>query len=394
MASTDPTALGRTAFELVHGYTPDITLHTRHCWYEMIFWFDSLDNTQKIGRWLGPCGRLFGAGDCHFILDSTARIHVTNSTKAIPEAHWKNPDALRQMEDFNDSVLKKIGDDVKPDDAYFEGEYPDPPTGIFDGETQEDMMDATEAFIPDVDERLADEGPELPTASGSNGSKRKKHRRKKNPRRPTQKNPIATQHIVRDPSQAEAPTPVENKDEFIPDGDVYDEYLNNQVMMKSGDRRLKCVVVNRTHDLKGVPIGQRNNNPLLDTRIYDLQFPDGKIEQHTANTIAECIYSDIDDEGHTYTMMNELTNHKKDDTALKADEASYFDRSGKLHNKPTTKGWQIEVDWKDGTSSWCTLSDIKESYPVRLNMPYRMVWKMNQHLDGGYGMSIEKRKES
>ena len=64
-------------------------------------------------------------------------------------------------------------------------------------------------------------------------------------------------------------------------------------------------------------------------------------------------------------MMNELTNHKKDETALKADEASYFDRSGKLYNKPTKKGWQIEVDWKDGTSSWCTLSDSKESYSVQ-----------------------------
>jgi len=48
-ASTDPSAMGHTAFEQVHGYTPDITLYTRHDWYDMVWWFDSLDQTQNIG---------------------------------------------------------------------------------------------------------------------------------------------------------------------------------------------------------------------------------------------------------------------------------------------------------------------------------------------------------
>ena len=70
----------------------------------------------------------------------------------------------------------------------------------------------------------------------------------------------------------------EEEEEFVPDGDIYDEYLNNQVMLKTGDRRLKCVVVNRMHDLKNVSIGQWNNSALLDTRIYDLRLPDGQFE--------------------------------------------------------------------------------------------------------------------
>ena len=70
----------------------------------------------------------------------------------------------------------------------------------------------------------------------------------------------------------------EQEEGFVPDGDIYDEYINNQVILKTGDRRLNCVMVNRTHDFNNVPIGQRNNNPLLDTRIYDLRLPDGQIE--------------------------------------------------------------------------------------------------------------------
>ena len=64
--------------------------------------------------WYSPCGNLFGK-DCNFILDKTRKVHTTNSTKAIPEEHWKNPDAGKQMEDCNEAILVKIWDDMKPE---------------------------------------------------------------------------------------------------------------------------------------------------------------------------------------------------------------------------------------------------------------------------------------
>jgi hypothetical protein len=32
----------------------------------------------------------------------------------------------------------------------------------------------------------------------------------------------------------------------------------------------------------------------------------------------------------------------------------------------TTKGWQICIAWTDGSTSWHTLADIKNSYPIQL----------------------------
>jgi hypothetical protein len=32
----------------------------------------------------------------------------------------------------------------------------------------------------------------------------------------------------------------------------------------------------------------------------------------------------------------------------------------------TTRGWDINVEWKDGTSSWIPLKDLKDSNPVKL----------------------------
>lgn len=230
---------------------------------------------------------------------------------------------------------------MKPDDAYFDGEYPDPPPALFDNidAFEEILIDEKEAASPDIDDLL-------PPPEDVVKKKTKKRKRK-------------CKAVSKDR------TPVLNEG-FIPDGDLYDEYLNTQVMMSVGDCWLTYVVVNRTLDQQGVPTGKHDNNPVLDTRAYNMKLPDGSIEQYTANTIAECLYADIDDAGNTYALLNELIGHRKNDTALSKDEASYFHKSGQLRNKPTTKGWEIEVDWKDSTSSWCTLSDIKNSYPVQL----------------------------
>jgi hypothetical protein len=32
----------------------------------------------------------------------------------------------------------------------------------------------------------------------------------------------------------------------------------------------------------------------------------------------------------------------------------------------TTKGWHLCVEWKDGTTSWERLADLKESNPVEV----------------------------
>ena len=267
MASTDPTALGRTSYEQVHGYTPDITLYTRHDWCGMIFWFCSLTNTQCIGMYLGACGKLFGSGDYHFILDKTGKVHATNSTRAIQEEHWKNPDAVRQIEDFNESILVKIGDDVKPEDAYFDDEYPDLPSSLFENDeaTQEVTTAEEGASIPDIDDHLVENVLQVKPEQNPEERRKKRSKGQKNPRWPTKKQPIDSR--PRGLEEVEEPAPVlEQEEEFVTDGDMYDGYLNNQVMLKTGDRRLKCVAVNRTHDLKNVQIGQRNNNPLLDTK--------------------------------------------------------------------------------------------------------------------------------
>jgi hypothetical protein len=40
--------------------------------------------------------------------------------------------------------------------------------------------------------------------------------------------------------------------------------------------------------------------------------------------------------------------------------------SGNWNMKRTTAGWELCIEWKNGSTTWETLSNIKNSYPIQL----------------------------
>jgi type IV pilus biogenesis protein CpaD/CtpE len=44
-------------------------------------------------------------------------------------------------------------------------------------------------------------------------------------------------------------------------------------------------------------VGKSHPNPVLDTRVLEVQFPDGNVQEFAANIIAKHIYLQVDDEG-------------------------------------------------------------------------------------------------
>jgi hypothetical protein len=96
-------------------------------------------------------------------------------------------------------------------------------------------------------------------------------------------------------ADAEVDEPVEpdaqrnDADDYDPE--VYDKYILAQVLLPKGDSMVQAQVIGQKKDRDGNPIGKANRNPLMDTRIYDLKFPDGHTEEYHANLIAESLYS-------------------------------------------------------------------------------------------------------
>ena len=124
-------------------------------------------------------------------------------------------------------------------------------------------------------------------------------------------------------------------------------------------------VVGRKRDANGRPKGTANNNPLLDSREYVVEFPDGHHETLTANTIAENLFASCDHEGHRHVLLDEITDHRRLDTALSTEEATIRLPSGQTKPRKTTKGWELLHLWKDGSSTWVPLKDAKNSHPVQ-----------------------------
>ena len=55
--------------------------------------------------------------------------------------------------------------------------------------------------------------------------------------------------------------------------------------------------------------------------------------------------------------MDEIVGHEKDDNAVLS---AYVTKE----TRHTTKGWRLLVSWKDGTSSYVPLREMKNSYPI------------------------------
>ena len=98
----------------------------------------------------------------------------------------------------------------------------------------------------------------------------------------------------------------------------------------------------------------------------DVLFQDGTVSQYSANIIAENIYSQVDEEGRRYQILDHISDHRKDRSALKDSEAWTTARNGRKSRHMTTKGWYLKAEWKDGTSTWVPLKDIKEDSPVEV----------------------------
>ena len=86
-------------------------------------------------------------------------------------------------------------------------------------------------------------------------------------------------------------------------------------------------------------------NPLQDHSLYEIEFPDGTMDEVEANLIAECMVSECDPDGRQYRMLKEISDHRKNNTALNVADGSYRTRAGNLVPKRTTKGWKLMEAW-------------------------------------------------
>ena len=84
----------------------------------------------------------------------------------------------------------------------------------------------------------------------------------------------------------------------------YDRYIESEVLLpRNGKKMNSAKVVSRVKYKDGKVKSTYNKNPILDTRVYDVMFPDGAVCQYGENIIAENMYSQVDSSGHHNLLL-------------------------------------------------------------------------------------------
>jgi hypothetical protein len=300
---------GRVPDEIVEGNTPDISEYAQFDWYEYVWYLDPAvqfpQDARRLGRWIGVAHDV-GSPMTFWVLTLSCKVIARSTVTSMTEDEKASPEVQAKVAELDAAIREKIGDTLPDEEVNGDlvGLFPEVPDDI---------------FLPDHD-------------------------------------------MEYDPAEPEAAMP--EADDYTPE--AYDQYLTAEVLLPNMGSMTKAKVVARKRDADGNPVGTRNANPILDTREYEVLFPDGATDTFTANIIAENMYSQVDEEGRSYSIMDEIIDHKKDGTAVSKDDGYEVANDGSSRPRRTTRGWKLLVQWKDGTATWVALKDLKESNPVEV----------------------------
>ena len=306
------------------GDTTDISFLAEFGWYDWVWYISPHDSEEigikKLGRYLGPSINV-GEAMCGIVLtENTTRLERT-SIFPLTVDDWNSEPTKQKMAEFDATLKAKLKDRAQ---AMSSGKDPND----LDDELVEKMLDEDtpkhvayeewEDFqmgLTDVDPTKKPEVPDLVDADDHN----------------------------------------------------FENYLAAQVRIPQGGHTFaNGRVISRARDSNGELIGKSNANPLLDTSVYEVEFEDGSVERYNANIIAEHIYAQVDDDGYTMKFVDEIIDHRSNKQAVTRANGFVRGPNGSQKPRKTTKGWELCVRWKDGSTEWVPLKEMKESNPLQV----------------------------
>ena len=303
--------LGRTAEEAATGQTPDITdLLDFGIWDWVYFKAEAGIGNISIGKWLGPANRV-GASMSFWVVNEKGQTICRSTVARIPNLDLQKPHIKARLAEV-EATIKKVCDLKTDPDGTRLNTHPTDwglPNILHDDVQEADiekaMMDTT---IPEADQI-----------------------------------------------------------EFTPDT-ATDPYIHVELAFPHSEypEHRYGKVVKRLKNDAGDPVGVENDNPMLDTRKYVVKFPDEHEETLSANAIAECMFSQVDEEGNRHVMLDDISDHRKTESAIPIDDAFITAANGRKTRRKTTVGWDLLYNWKDGSQQWISLKDAKNGNPVEL----------------------------
>ena len=301
---------GRTSYEAIMNYTPDISEYVSFDWFQWCWYFNEESKSKALCRWLGPAHHI-GQSFCSYILLANGSFITRSSVLAIQLDELNTESTKELCQKFTQSVEAKIGNYKNP---------------LFD------ELNPIQIYKEILNDPSNDDKLELPYGD----------------------------EII-----DAIPDEIDNK--YL---DSLDEYIGTNVVIpgtSNGIEPVIAIIKGRKRDHLGNPIGSSNPNPILDTRIYQLEFPDGRVEEYGMNLIVENLLSQVDQDGWDAGIFSEIIDLRRDiDIAIPAGPNATVAVNGRDKPIITTKGWDVLIKWTDNSSNWISLSVAKQSYPIQI----------------------------
>ena len=123
---------------------------------------------------------------------------------------------------------------------------------------------------------------------------------------------------------------------FTPDS--YNGYLQMKLDFDCGDVSPSFTkVTKRLREAQGSPIGTANEKPILDTRMYKVEYLDGFTTSMAAKSIAEKMFAQVDEEGNHHVLFDEIVEHQCDGNQVKMQDTFSTNTRGLKQRRPTAK---------------------------------------------------------
>jgi hypothetical protein len=218
---------GQVPESKIKGETVEISTIAEYAWYEWVKFRDTAARFPvskiQLGRDLGATIGI-GPAMTRKVLKKNGSFMYRSSVRPLTQDEIQSPTEQKERQELDIAIEEKFGPAMNKDDFQNDPDYADFVTPTYDCYEDDEVSPSKMPYIDDIKE----------------------------------------EHDVY----------------------TYDQYVGAHVRVPIGDEIRSGMVVWRKSKLDGTARGLANANLMLDTRTYEIEFPNGRSDEYTANVIA------------------------------------------------------------------------------------------------------------
>lgn len=117
-----------------------------------------------------------------------------------------------------------------------------------------------------------------------------------------------------------------------------DNYIGAKLLLDIGGEPISARVIKWAKNPDGTKKGTVHQNSMFDMRAFLVEMQDSTVSEYTANVIAENIFSQIDNEGNSHSIFQEISDHCKNNKAIEEWDVYVYSANRNKIPRGTTVG--------------------------------------------------------